>query len=93
MQSIRHQGLRVSKKSANDLKERQQQIYENTHPSALLRSGESLRVGRLEGSDIGLGMMRAGMIFHIGCVKMHLCCETNSTPASACGRLIAFGTA
>ena len=72
MQSVRHQCLRVRKKTADHLQGRQQHIDTDTHPGALLCGGKTLRMYRFKCPDIGSGLMRFAVIFHFGCAGMHL---------------------
>jgi hypothetical protein len=66
MQTIRHQGLRMRKKSAHYLERRQQHIDAYTHPGAFLRGGKTLRVHRFESPDIVAGWVCLSVIFHVG---------------------------
>ncbi|MFZ2541200.1 MAG: hypothetical protein WAW75_05430, partial [Gallionella sp.] len=58
-------------------------IDNDAHPSALLRGGKFHWVSGFKNPDLGLGMKRVRVIFHIGCVKMHCYRGLDSTPVAA----------
>jgi len=72
VQAIRHQGLRVRKKTAHHLQGGQQHIDGYTDPGAFLRGGKTFRIHRFKSPDLAVGLMRIGVIIHFGYAGMLL---------------------
>ena len=63
MQAVRHQRLRAPEIARHYLQYGQQQIDKNTDPSAFLRGGKTLGIGRFKSGRLAVGMF-VSVIFH-----------------------------